>query len=124
MVNEWDQSTNCIECNEPLKGRSDKKFCDDHCRSTFNNRRNRMDNNTIRKINLRLNRNRRILKDLYSNGKKKVKHLELSNKGFCFTFYTHQHVTTRKNTYHLCFEYGYRKIENDFFLIIKKEVEI
>ena len=86
MVNEWDQSTNCIECNEPLKGRSDKKFCDDHCRSTFNNRRNRMDNNTIRKINLRLNRNRRILKDLYSNGKKKVKHLELSNKGFVLPF--------------------------------------
>ncbi len=28
----------CLTCRKPIKGRSDKKFCDSACRNTFNNR--------------------------------------------------------------------------------------
>ncbi|MFA6947300.1 MAG: DUF2116 family Zn-ribbon domain-containing protein, partial [Pedobacter sp.] len=28
----------CLDCGAALRGRTDKKFCDDQCRSNFNNR--------------------------------------------------------------------------------------
>jgi len=27
----------CLHCDHVLKGRTDKKFCDDYCRNTYNN---------------------------------------------------------------------------------------
>jgi hypothetical protein len=27
----------CLACNKTLRGRADKKFCDDYCRSNYNN---------------------------------------------------------------------------------------
>jgi len=54
----------CLACNEPLMGRSDKKFCDDQCRNDYNNKLNSDENNFMRK-------NRKILKaicpNLYNN---------------------------------------------------------
>ncbi|RYF12576.1 MAG: DUF2116 family Zn-ribbon domain-containing protein, partial [Flavobacteriales bacterium] len=29
----------CLDCNTEIKGRADKKFCDDQCRNNYNNRR-------------------------------------------------------------------------------------
>ena len=29
----------CLECNDVLHGRSDKKFCSDACRNTYNNKK-------------------------------------------------------------------------------------
>ena len=31
----------CLECNEKLIGRADKKFCNDYCRNAFNNNLNK-----------------------------------------------------------------------------------
>ncbi len=41
----------CVECGEEIKGRADKKFCSDQCRSAFNNRLNSDATNFIRNIN-------------------------------------------------------------------------
>ena len=35
----------CTLCSKTLKGRSDKKFCDDYCRSAYNNERKGAVNN-------------------------------------------------------------------------------
>ena len=35
------QERKCLECGTVLKGRSDKKFCSDYCRNTYNNKVNR-----------------------------------------------------------------------------------
>jgi len=51
----------CFECGEPLKGRIDKKFCDDACRNSYNNRVNKDTKNLIRNTNNRLRKNYRIL---------------------------------------------------------------
>ena len=45
----------CLECQEILYGRSDKKFCGDYCRNTYNNKLNKS-NKTIRKINKTIKR--------------------------------------------------------------------
>jgi hypothetical protein len=41
----------CLDCQEPLIGRSDKKFCNDACRSNFNNKLKTQDQNYVRRIN-------------------------------------------------------------------------
>ena len=38
----------CPECNDPIVGRTDKKFCSDGCRNSFNNRVNKDQKNLIR----------------------------------------------------------------------------
>ena len=51
----------CRECGDVLQGRADKKFCDDQCRSNYNNKANNNDIAEVRSINSILRRNRRIL---------------------------------------------------------------
>src|SRR5690606_33307315 len=55
---------NCLYCREPLRGRADKKFCDDQCRNGYNNQRKNSANPFVRHINQILLRNRRILEKL------------------------------------------------------------
>src|SRR5690625_6552269 len=62
----------CLFCKKPVMGRADKKFCDSDCRSSHYNQLHRASNNFIRKINRRLTRNRRILKELNPEGKTTV----------------------------------------------------
>ena len=79
---------NCLQCDAPLKGRIDKKFCDDACRNTFNNAKNKDNNNLIRNTNNWLRRNHRILKALNPNQKTKVSRTKLMENGFDFNYIT------------------------------------
>src|SRR5690625_7838405 len=44
----------CFECEEQLRGRLDKKFCNDSCRNSFNNAKNREKNALIKRTNCEL----------------------------------------------------------------------
>ena len=54
----------CLECGKSLKGRCDKKFCDDYCRNAYNNKAKIEENSFVRNINRTLQRNRRVLEEL------------------------------------------------------------
>jgi len=45
----------CAYCNNSFTGRTDKKFCTNKCRSTFNNKRNQDKMKLARKIAEKLN---------------------------------------------------------------------
>ena len=47
------ENRKCLECEETVKGRVDKKFCSDYCRNSYNNRVNKDSKNLIRNINNR-----------------------------------------------------------------------
>lgn len=112
----------CLECNEVIKGRVDKKFCSDQCRNSFNNSQNGLSNNYIRNINNVLRKNRRILLQLTPNDKSKVSRNKLSEKGFKFNFYTNTYTTQKGVTYYFCYDYGYLPLENGYFaLVLRKE---
>jgi hypothetical protein len=115
------QIKNCLTCNKTLKGRTDKKFCDDYCRNTYNNQLKADDNNTIRKINNALRRNRRILSGLLAENEMAVKanREKLLESGFQFRYHTHIYTNTRGNVYHFCYEYGYLNLENGWYLVVK-----
>ena len=104
----------CLDCGETLRGRTDKKFCSDQCRNNYNNRLNRDSNNFVRNVHGLLRKNRRILSDLYSEGKVRVHKDALFALGYNFSFFTHVIETSQGYKFHYCFEYGYRETGDDF----------
>jgi len=112
----------CLECGDPIKGRTDKKFCSDHCRTAFNNRLNCKQTNYVRSVDHLLRKNRRILTSLNSTGKTKVKGVQLIEKGFDFSYFTNIHKTKDGGIYYYCYEQGYRPLEKECFLLVVKPV--
>ena len=108
----------CLDCGDTLRGRTDKKFCSDQCRNNFNNRQNRDSNNFVRNVHGLLRKNRRILADLYSDGKVRVHKDALFALGYNFSFFTHVIETSQGYKFHYCFEYGYREAGDDFLELV------
>ena len=115
----------CQLCNKVLKGRSDKKFCDDYCRAAYNNDLKSASNNFIRNVNNALGKNRRILESLFPEGEKmgKANRDKLLQLGFQFKYMTHTYTNQKGNVYHFCYEYGYLPLEKNWFLIVKRNEE-
>ena len=113
----------CPECSEPIRGRIDKKFCSDLCRNSFNNKVNSDSNNYVRNINNALRKNRRLLEEHLSGATTRVPRQKLANKGFNFSHYTSHLLTSNQHTYYYCYEFGYRYLENDQLMIVKKRFD-
>jgi len=112
---------NCLECGDDFKGRVDKKFCSDYCRNTYNNKINTDSKNLVRNINNRLRKNYKILSELNTSGKTKVTRRKLLDGNFDFTFFTSIYTTKTGNTYFYIYDQGYLALENDYYLLIRKE---
>jgi hypothetical protein len=110
----------CLECGDKIIGREDKKFCTDGCRNSFNNKINKDSNNFMRNINNTLRRNYRILSELNTEGKSKTSRTKLLSKGFDFEFFTNQLQTKTGNIYYFVYNQGYLHLENDFYMLVKK----
>ncbi len=119
------EPTTCLLCEKPLKGRSDKKFCDDYCRAAYNNELKSASNNYIRNVNNALGKNRRILESLLPEREQtaKANQDKLLQLGFQFKYHTHQYTTKNGNNYYYVYEYGYLPLENNWFLIVKRNEE-
>lgn len=115
----------CLACDKPIKGRSDKKFCDDSCRNNYNNELKSISNNQIRNVNNALGKNRRILEEVLPEGKDMVKTTQekLLQKGFLFKYVTHLYTTKEGKVYYYCYDYGYLPLDNDWFLIVRRKEE-
>jgi hypothetical protein len=111
----------CLECSEKIVGREDKKFCSDGCRNAYNNKINKDSTNYMRNINNKLRKNYRILSDLNAEGKSKTTKTKLLSKGFDFDFFTNILNTGTGNTYYFVYDQGYRFLDNDFYMLVKKD---
>jgi len=111
----------CQECGTGLKGRADKKFCDDACRNLFNNKKNSDTTAYMKKVNNILRKNRLALLKLNPEGKAKASKKQLTNLGFNFDYYTSTFTNKEGKTYFFCYDHGYLPIENEYyFLVVKK----
>ncbi len=119
------ETKTCLTCGKPLKGRADKRFCDDYCRNSYNNQLKAISNNLVRNINNTLRKNRRILESLLPEGEEtaKANKEKLLRLGFHFKYITQTFTNKTGKTYFYCYEYGYLPLENDWFLIVKKKEE-
>ncbi|NSW94734.1 MAG: hypothetical protein HPY62_08520 [Bacteroidales bacterium] len=104
----------CLDCGGSIRGRTDKKFCSDQCRNNYYNRLNRDSNNYVRNVHGLLRKNRRILADLYNEGKRKVHRDALFALGYNFNFFTHVIETSSGQKFNYCFEYGFTDLGDDF----------
>jgi hypothetical protein len=113
---------NCLACERPIKGRTDKKFCDDSCRNNYNNRLNSDTTPLMRNINNILRKNRRILEELLSGLDKKVLVVDrqkLAEKGYLFDYFTEYYTTKENEHYYYCYDYGFRTIDNEKVMAVK-----
>jgi hypothetical protein len=51
----------CLACEKTLRGRIDKKFCDDYCRNNYNNQQRAADGQYDKKIISILKKNKQVL---------------------------------------------------------------
>jgi len=112
----------CLECSEKLVGREDKKFCNDGCRNAYNNKINKDCSNLMRNVNNKLRKNYRILSQLNVDGKIKITKNRLASSGFDFLFFTNILTTKSGNTYHFVYNQGYMALENDYYILVRKEI--
>ncbi|MBC7589128.1 MAG: hypothetical protein H7178_12295 [Chitinophagaceae bacterium] len=125
------ETKTCLACGKTLKGRIDKKFCDDYCRNNYNNTQKSKGSHSayVRGITNALLKNRKILEELLPVEKQTINHAQdkLMQKGFIFKYHTHTYTNKNGETYYYCFDYGYRPLDNNWYMIVKrkeKETEI
>jgi len=111
----------CLECEEKIIGRSDKKFCSDACRNLYNNKLNKDETNLIRNTNNQLRKNYRILQKLNPNNKTKTTKSKMLNNGFDFNLFTSIYTTKVGTVYFFIYDQGYLPLENDFFALVKRD---
>lgn len=115
----------CLSCNKTVRGRTDKKFCDDYCRNNYNNQLKSNTINLVRNINNALGKNRRILESIFS-GKEEITKItkdRLLEKGFLFKYITHTYTNKKGSVYYFCYDIGYLPLENNWYLLVKRKKE-
>lgn len=104
------ETKTCLACKKELQGRSDKRFCDVHCKSSYYYRKsleepprfyNRVDN--------QLKQNRRILKSFNKAGKATVRAEIILELGFNPNYFTHFWKNSKNDVYLFVYEYGFLK---------------
>ncbi|TYA52668.1 hypothetical protein [Formosa maritima] len=101
---------NCIACGKELKGRSDKRFCDQHCKSTYHYRRSLEEAPRFyNKVDNQLKLNRKILKQYNKAGKATVRASLIKEDGFDSNFFTHYWKNNKGDVYLFVYEFGFLK---------------
>jgi predicted nucleic acid-binding Zn ribbon protein len=117
----------CLDCGKPLKGRVDKKFCDDYCRNNYNNQQKAKGSHSslVRNINNALLKNRKVLESVLpaDDETAKASKEKLMRLGFQFKYLTHTYTTKSGKTYFYCYDHGYLPLDNDWYLIVRKKEE-
>tara|TARA_B100000963_G_C22616683_1_gene667698 strand:+ start:320 stop:613 length:294 start_codon:yes stop_codon:yes gene_type:complete len=92
------------------------------CRNSYNNKINKDANEYVRKVNVILRKNRRILSRLM-DGKEKSKSTkeELLLNGFNFYYYTNLYSTKKGKNYYFVYELGYLELDEEQFALVKKQ---
>ena len=117
----------CLAFGAVLRGRADKKFCNDYCRNNYNNEQKAKGGQSplVRNINNALLKNRKVLESILTHTEETAKASKdkLQRLGFQFRYLTHIYTTKTGKTYYYCYDYGYLPLENDWFLIVRKKEE-
>ncbi|MCC6754668.1 MAG: hypothetical protein IT266_11870 [Saprospiraceae bacterium] len=116
---------NCHWCNAGILGRSDKKYCDNHCRSAHYQQRQRTDSAILRHINRKLRLNRSLLARLYVQYRGASIPLQaLQDLGFDANFHTHVVVRKSGAAIKMFYDYGLNSCDGHAVRICKPRLPI
>ncbi len=115
----------CLMCDKTLRGRVDKKFCDDYCRSNYNNSQKDKPDEYVKHVNNTLLKNRKILAAVLPEQEEMAKTTldKLTQKGFVFKYHTHTYKNKKDQTYFFCYDYGYLPLGENWFLVVRRKEE-
>jgi hypothetical protein len=113
----------CQLCKKPIRGRSDKKFCNDYCRNGYNNQSKSTQINVIRNINNALLKNRKILKEILPEGCPliKVKREKLLQSGYFFNYNTSIYKNKKGSIYYYCYDCGMMPLNEEWCIVFINE---
>lgn len=102
----------CKHCNKELHGRTDKKYCNLHCKSAYQYQLAKEQPERFYNIvDNQLKLNRKILKEFNKGGKVTVRAELLNTLGFDANFFTHFWKNKKGEVYLFVYEYGFLKIK-------------
>jgi hypothetical protein len=107
-------SRTCLYCQSPIKGRADKKFCDADCRGAYHNHKKFRDSQLIKKVNLQLLENYRVLKEclvvkIGTVSETTVAKQLLKDRGFDPDYHTSRKILSGR-VYYFTYDIGYTVI--------------
>lgn len=115
-----DNSRQCRYCGNPLRGRTDKLYCDITCKNAFHNQHQQNDRRDIEQIDRILKQNRIILKTILGDRTTaKVFKAELMQRGLRFEFHTHEQRQSKNRSITCCYEYGYVNLDKEKTLVVR-----
>jgi hypothetical protein len=116
---ETTQQPACLYCGNALKGRTDKKFCNELCRNAFNNGKKTAERKSIQQVDQSLKRNRKILATIIEDSEIAiVDKFSLVKMGFDSKYHTHQLVNRKNETYKYCYDLGWKEIDGGLKVMI------
>tara|TARA_R110002012_G_scaffold320402_2_gene543969 strand:- start:78055 stop:78444 length:390 start_codon:yes stop_codon:yes gene_type:complete len=116
----------CLYCQKQIIGRTDKKYCNLHCKSAYQYQKAKeQPQRFYNKVDNQLKLNRKILKQYNKGGKVTVRETVLREKGFDPNFFTHFWKNQKGEVYLFVYEYGFLKIKegqnNKYVLVLWQE---
>lgn len=100
----------CFHCAKALTGRTDKKFCDSHCKSAYQYKKEKESPERFyNKVDNQLKLNRKIFKEFNKGGKVTIRAKVLIELGFNPKFFTHYWKNQKGEVYLFVYEYGFLK---------------
>lgn len=112
------ENKTCMQCSSPIKGRRDKKFCDDHCRNNYNNQLHLNTTLMMRQVHQILRKNRRILEKalLHYPAAEPFPIEVLLEEGFLPGYHTKFSVDSQGEIQYYCYEYAFKLIEQTIII--------
>ncbi|MES2328149.1 MAG: hypothetical protein V4539_01015 [Bacteroidota bacterium] len=109
----------CLNCEKPISGRSDKKYCNDVCKNEHHNQ-NTSDFAYIEKrLKKKLKSNRDILKEILGQQNSCVVSKDLLvGKGYEMNYLTHYRDVASKRYYYV-FDHGFCEEKNGDLKVVK-----
>ncbi|MCB0734533.1 MAG: hypothetical protein KDC76_08130 [Bacteroidetes bacterium] len=110
----------CVTCGNELKGRADKRFCDNTCKNQFHNHHPKpsIGRAAFNRINQKLQRNYSILSSIMSTSQRFIAQGDLSRLGFDFSYHTQSEETSDGPPCYFCYDVGYIPVESGYFALI------
>ncbi len=102
----------CPVCENKIVGRSDKKFCNPECKSTYHYEKRIEEERFYLSVDRQLKVNRKILKSYNKNGFTTVRKETLLKEGFDPNYFTHYWKNKKGQVYLFVYDFG--------FLLLKK----
>lgn len=112
----------CPVCNADVKGRKDKIYCSETCKSSHQYEKRTKSESFYLQVDRQLKINRKILKRYNQTGYTTLRKEVLLQQGFDPRFFTHYWKNQKGQVYLFCFDYGFLEIErqgNKKYLLVE-----